>query len=170
MAMATRSVPMGWHPVPYVNAPDTLAELNIAMRTCVSMPVPEMDADNVFNDAEHMQAFRAWHDSIHYRTQAPFNIAGEAMCAYAHAWALVRQYGDESDTRTWVAMILCMVLGANEFKVRTGEYPTSMRRYVKDYYYTWMQLAAKLCMTFEGDEKLSELGAMRMAQGSWGKA
>jgi hypothetical protein len=171
MSMAQRTNPYGWDIVDnFVSAPSSLSDLNRAVNSTGKLVVWGGGSDtSIYACPEHNAAFRAWHDSVHWRHQLPMNFAGEAATVYVQIKHLLTQYGLETETEDWAALLLCEVIGQNLTYIQTGEYPADQRAYTEANVDNWKRLARQVCSELEADD-VNELQAIRLAQETWGKA
>lgn len=169
MTLANRCLPMGWHVEPnYHAAPKSLLELNATVNLRGMTVWGGCSNYTIFGDAEHNYAFRAWHDSVHYRHQMPYDLSGEAAVAFVQCWQLFQNYGDDTEVTEWAALILTEVIGQCLYEAQTGEFPLDQRAFDLDNVGQWRRLAARLAIELS-DDNVTERQALELAFGVFGK-
>jgi hypothetical protein len=79
----------------------------------------------IYGAASVNHAFRAWHDSLHLKLNAPFNMHGERIVALEQA----RLIGSD----TYGHLIIAEVIGQAEHYALTGQFPTDQKAFVIEY-------------------------------------
>jgi hypothetical protein len=79
----------------------------------------------IYNDAGVNHAFRAWHDSLHIKLNAPFTLDGELMVAKAQCLEL----GSTELSK----FIMAEVMGQAEYFAKHGEFPIDQVTFIKQY-------------------------------------
>lgn len=143
MTMANATNPRGWDAVSWAKAPHSLDDLIVFTDfDKVRMQVWDGASEvTIFGDAEHNQAFRAWHDAVHYDLQAPFTIAGEAAVAFTQVGQLVRRYGADGAVIEWSARLLSEVIGQALHEVQFGDFPADQVQFSIEDTPKWIRLA-----------------------------
>jgi hypothetical protein len=104
-------------------APESFESLSRAGKLVVWAGASE---GTVYGDALVNYAFRAWHDSLHLKLQAPFTLQGETVVALEQA----RILGLHS--RTWASLVMAEVLGQASYLAETGMFPKDQVRFTLD--------------------------------------
>ena len=105
-------------------APSTFAELKA--NTTSGLVVWSGASENtIYGDAIVNHAFRAWHDMLHLKLNAPFNEEGETRVALEQARLI------QSDN--YGKLIMCEVVGQVEFFNKFGMFPTNQVEFFKQY-------------------------------------
>lgn len=168
MTLANAANPLGWDVIDsYALAPQSLADVNRYVNNG-RMTVWSGYSDNtIYGCTEHNGAFRAWHDAIHYKLQAPFTFGGEAAVVYEQIRQLVDCYGDDDIVIQWCAYMLTEVLGQALFNVQYGEFPIDQREFVITSHHRWLPLARRLVIELGEGTKTRD--AVKLAKETWGK-
>ena len=104
-------------------APDSLESL---IRASTSpMVVYDGGSDNtIYGDPRVNHAFRAWHDSLHLKLNAPFDLAGETRVGLEQARILGGAYAE---------IVLCEVIGQIEYFNRYQAFPVNQLEFCLNY-------------------------------------
>lgn len=106
-----------------VNAPATFEEL---CRNVGKLVVWSGASDRtVYGDARVNHAFRAWHDSLHLKLNAPFTVEGETLVALEQA----RLIGSDA----WAQVMLAEVIGQVGYARSNGAFPVDQVEFIKQY-------------------------------------
>lgn len=174
MTMANATCPFGWIVEDsYPLAPLNLMGLNRSVKLTGRITVWGGGSDDtIYACPEHNHAFRAWHDSVHWRLQLPMTLAGECGVAYAQIAQMLTTYGHDEETEKWASYLLSEVVGQALHRVITGEFPSRQRIFVECDVSNWTRLAGEICATLVPDEEgtYSEHAAVRLAAEKFGKA
>lgn len=79
----------------------------------------------IYGDRAVNWAFRAWHDSLHLKLNAPFTEAGETQVALEQA----RIIGSD----TWGKIIIGEVVGQTEYFNKFGHFPADQVEFMRNY-------------------------------------
>lgn len=171
MTRANSMNPAGWLTTDsYHAAPVDLQSMNRTVADTGRLVIWTGGSDQtIYGCPEHNIAARAWHDAVHYRTQLPTTLAGEAGVCYVQCWQLLQEYGNDDEVRSWIELLLTEVIGqALEF-AQTGEFPKDQRGFTEFERGTWSKLAARIVLEL-GDDDATEADAIKLAAETWGKA
>jgi hypothetical protein len=173
MTMARRSNPLGWYITEsYVKAPHSLADLNTVMNTEGKLTIWGGASDyTVYACPEHNAAARAWHGMVHWFTQAPMTLAGEAVTAYVQIWQMLQQYGHDEQTEDWAAVLLTEVIGQALYKYETGEFPLDQLDFLLNNKGRFERVAKEICLQLSPDSDEVEptwCDAAKLAMETWG--
>lgn len=114
-------------------APSTLKELNDHIKKTGRILVYSGASENtIYGDKEINYAARAWHDYHHYKLQAPFNKAGEALVCEAQKQDLLKIFGDSPRTRLWMTYLDIEVNDMVEYYEKHGVFPEDQYAFVKE--------------------------------------
>lgn len=103
------------------NAPSTFEEL-----MQYGLIIWSGASDNtIYADPKVNHMFRAWHDSLHIKLNAPFTLQGEIYVATEQA----RQVGSD----ILAEIILAEVKGQAEYFDKHGEFPVNQISFIKQY-------------------------------------
>lgn len=103
-------------------APDTFETLN---RNVGKLVVWCGGSDNtIYGDARVNWAFRAWHDSLHLKMQAGFDLEGETRVAYEQARIIGGKYAE---------ILLAEIIGQAEYFKKFGQFPENQVQFIKEY-------------------------------------
>lgn len=168
LTLANANLPLGWDVIDsYTLAPNSLADINRFINNGRLAVWSGSSEDTIYGCTEHNGAFRAWHDAVHYKLQAPFTIGGEAAVVYEQIRQLVDCYGDDEIVVRWCAYMLSEVLGQALFNARYSEFPLRQRVFVVEDHVSWLTLAQRLVLQLGEGSKTRD--AMRLARETWGK-
>lgn len=105
-------------------APDTFANLK-SSQTGGRLVVWSGESSNtIYGDASSNWAFRAWHDFLHLKLNAPFTLEGEIHVAKAQA----------SQCGTLAAsIIMAEVQGQVEYFNKYGKFPVNQIEFIENY-------------------------------------
>lgn len=106
------------------HAPSTFAELSASATSGLVVWAGGSDK-TIYGDASTNHAFRAWHDSLHLKLNAPFTLAGETRVAL-HQASLVG--GDLMGN-----LIMAEVVGQAEHMAKTGHFPADQVKFIMEY-------------------------------------
>ena len=82
------------------DAPETFDELVRVSKQRGQIVVWKGESDNtIFGEPEFNWAFRAWHDSAHIRTGAPFTLEGERVACEQQIEDMFKRYGKSDQTQ-----------------------------------------------------------------------
>lgn len=170
MTCANAALPRGWRvEESYVKAPSSLLELNASMNTAGMVVWGGGSDATIFGCPDHNAAFRAWHDSIHWKHQLQFTVAGEAQAAYLQVREMVALYGVDEDIELWAAYILCEVLGQKLHHELHGEFPQDQRAFFEANLSAWTRLGTALVGQIGEQLKLTSREVLTLAKASWGQ-
>jgi hypothetical protein len=125
-------------------APNTFDELHSQMDVMGRMSIWSGDyTRSAFADTETWWQFRAWHDWVHYRYGAGFNMPGEHVACHIQAGQLMRLYGRTDDVVRMIAVLFCNVIGPLE-SAMAHRPVTDAHAYTVDNVGSWMPYAAKV--------------------------
>lgn len=105
-------------------APDSFEKL-IANKTAGLVVWAGASDSTIYGDAKVNHAFRAWHDSLHLKLNAPFTLAGETLVALEQA----RLIGSD----TYGKIILGEVVGQAEYHTKHGKFPVDQMEFMINY-------------------------------------
>lgn len=170
--MAGITCPSGWDQVErFEDAPTSLQAVieyaNRVGRLCIAME----DSDGTLYDcADTNHHLRAWHDSVHYRHQLQFNVAGEAAAVYVQCAQLLRVYGDSGRTRDWMRLLLADIVGLVLYHQRTKRWPKNKRGGTLNEAKLWGPVAAEIAEAYNAleDKRNHEEAALLLARKTWG--
>lgn len=77
----------------------------------------------IYGDPAVNWAFRAWHDSLHLKLNAPFTLEGEKRVALEQARLV--------DSDAIARIILAEVVGQAEYFAKQGEFPVDQVAFIK---------------------------------------
>lgn len=174
--LATKTCPRGWDEFPtFAEAPTTLADLTAYAHKHGRLGIATEDSDGtIFDCADTNVHLRAWHDSVHFRYQLAFNVAGEAAAVYVQAAQVYRVYGVNEKSIKWVQLLLADILGLVLHNKMTGKYPKNKRAGTVNAAARWRSVAESLGLAMTvtaargGDGMAFELTALDMAKADWG--
>lgn len=170
--MANRTCPSGWDEVPtFAEAPTTLYDLTLYAQTNGRLCVATEDSDGtIFDCADTNVHLRAWHDSIHFRHQIAFTVAGEAAATYAQVGQLYTVYGYNDKTVRWASLLLSDILGLVIHRKQAGKYPKNKRAGTINGAKRWLHIAHQIgVLTGDtADGRSREQIALSMAKADWG--
>lgn len=166
--IANKVCPSGWDEVAtFDEAPTTLAQINAYAAAHNRLCIATEDSEGtIFDCADTNVHLRAWHDSVHFRHQIAFTVAGEAAAVYVQAAQVYRVYGHNDRTVRWVSLLLADILGLVINHKQTGRYPKNKRAGTNNASHGWKYLANKI-----GEEcfgSTHEQLALAMAAEAWG--
>jgi hypothetical protein len=129
--LADQNNPRGW--LASETAPDSYEKLCAHLNAGNSMLVWNGACDNtIFDDAYTNQAFRAWHDAIHYSHGFDFSPAGELSTMQVQLQQL-HDYVPTAKARGWLDIIQAEIQGQLEYQERHGEFPDNQKGFVNAY-------------------------------------
>lgn len=156
MTMANATNRNGWDVGSWPEAAHSLDDLNQMIAADARIVVWSGASEvTIFADPEHNQAFRAWHDAVHYDLQAPFTLAGEAAVAFAQVGQIVRRYGADANVIEWSARILSEVIGQAIHEVQVGDFPADQVQFSIEDTPKWFRLANVLVGEFAAEVSLT---------------
>ena len=167
--MARKCLPKGYHVVErFEDAPTTLDGITAyAQDFGVLCVASEDSAGTIYDDIGVNVDLRAWHDSIHYRYQFAFNVAGEAAVTYIQVAQMYRVYGYNEKTIKWAQLLLADILGLVIHNKMTGKYPKNKRSGTLNAAPRWRAVAVLIGLACTGSDH--ELKAALLAEAEWGK-
>lgn len=168
--IATKVLPSGWDQVEkFDDAPTTLKGItdyaNEHGRLCVAR---EDSEGTIFDCADTNAHLRAWHDSVHFRHQLAFTVAGEAAAVYVQAAQVYYLYGYSEKTVRWVSYLLADILGLVLHVQKTGKYPKNKRAGVVKYCRKWVRVAHIIGKAVSDNLATHEQVALDLAREAWG--
>jgi hypothetical protein len=102
-------------------APSSLKEL----AQLTSMVVWQGGSEaTIYGDPTVNHAFRAWHDSLHLKLNAPFTLAGEKLVALEQARIIGGNYGK---------IVIAEVVGQAEHFEKHGTFPIDQKAFITEY-------------------------------------
>lgn len=168
--IATQVLPNGFDVVEkFADAPTTLEALTAYANEHGRLCIASEDCEGtIFDCADTNLCLRAWHDSVHYRHQLAFNVAGEAAAVYIQAAQVFHLYGVTPRSIWWVQLLLADILGlVINFKMR-GTYPKNKRAAAK-YAKQWRDCAQRIGKAVsEAAPEDHEAAALKLAVEDWG--
>lgn len=166
--MATRTCPSGWDEVAtFEAAPTTLQAMTEYAKRAGRLCVATEDSDGtIFDCADTNVHLRAWHDSVHFRHQLAFTVAGEAAAVYVQAAQVYRVFGVSEKTVRWVQLLLADILGLVLHVKKTGKYPANKRSGTVNEAKHWSFVARQIGAKCSGLDH--EAAALAMAKAEWG--
>jgi hypothetical protein len=105
-------------------APDTFETLKSNVVSILTVWSGASDK-TIYGDAAVNHAFRAWHDSLHLKLNAPFTLEGEILVAKFQANAL------KNDALG--AIIMAEVQGQAEYFAKHGTFPENQVEFIQSY-------------------------------------
>jgi hypothetical protein len=81
--------------------------------------------NTIYGENSVNHAFRAWHDSLHLKLNAPFTLEGETLVGLEQA----RLIGSE----TFGKIIMTEVVGQVEYNIKTGLFPINQEQFIINY-------------------------------------
>lgn len=168
--IATKCLPSGWDQVErFEDAPTTLqAVTEYATRNGRLCIATEDSEGTIYDCADTNHHLRAWHDSVHYRHQLRFDVAGEAAATYIQCAQLYRVYGDNDRSRHWCSLLLADILGLVIHYQRTRRWPKNKRAGTINEAKNWKFIAAEIADTIAADPANHEQLALELAARTWG--
>lgn len=165
--IAMKTNPSGWDEVAtFEAAPTTLLDMTAYANKHGRLCVATEDSDGTIYDcADTNVHLRAWHDSVHFRYQLAFNVAGEAAAVYVQAAQVYRVYGVSEQSKRWVALLLSDILGLVLHHKQTGKYPKNKRAGTVNGAKRWVHVAEQLTACVGAAH---EGLALDMAKADWG--
>lgn len=166
--LAGVTCPRGWDEfATFAEAPTTLKALTDYANEHGRLGIATEDSDGtIFDCADTNVHLRAWHDSVHFRYQLAFTVAGEAAAVYVQAAQVYRVFGYNEKTVRWVQLLLADILGLVIHHKKTGKYPKNKRAGCVNEAPKWKDLAHRLGVGTAGLEH--EALALAMAKADWG--
>ena len=123
LTMANITAP-SWETVEEHEAPSSLDELIDMSTERGHIIVSKGHSDKtIFGEPEFNWAFRAWHDSAHFRINAPFTLEGEIAACEQQIKDMVQRYGKSKQTDKWAQMIRIEVIGQAIHFENEGAFP-----------------------------------------------
>jgi len=168
--IANKVCPSGWDEfATFAEAPTTLAALTAYAQDHGRLCIATEDSDGtIFDCADTNVHLRAWHDSVHFRHQLAFNVAGEAAAVYVQAMQVYYLYGVTDQTIRWVQLLLADILGLVIHVKQTGKYPKNKRAGTVNAAPRWKRCAEDLATVFLSDPTQHEQVALAYAAENWG--
>lgn len=166
--IANKVCPSGWDEVAtFAEAPTTLETMTAYAKEHGRLCVATEDSDGtIFDCADTNVHLRAWHDSVHFRHQLAFTVAGEAAAVYVQAAQVYRLYGYSEMTVRWVQLLLADILGLVIHHKMTGKYPKNKRNGCVNAARQWKNVAEQIGQACSGE--FHERRALYLAQENWG--
>lgn len=166
--IANKVCPNGWDEFPtFDEAPTTLAALTDYGVKHGRLGIATEDSEGtIFDCADTNVHLRAWHDSVHFRHQLSFTVAGEAAAVYVQAMHVYHLYGVNDRTIYWVQLLLADILGLVIHVKQTGKYPTNKRAGTVNAAPRWKSVAIALSVLDRGSSH--EQAALAFAKEHWG--
>lgn len=116
------------------SAPSSFEELQELLQSGSRLKVwPGGSEQTVYTDPEINHAFRAWHDWSHWIAAQPFTLEGERAVSALQCRHILMDFGDNSHTRRWRAIVEAEVIGQNEYRVRHRRFPLNQVGFVLAY-------------------------------------
>jgi hypothetical protein len=105
-------------------APDTFQKLKECSISGLVVWAGASD-QTIYGDAKVNYAFRAWHDALHLKLNAPFTDQGERIVALEQARLIgADKLGD---------IIMGEVVGQAEYFAKTGQFPVNQYEFIVNY-------------------------------------
>jgi hypothetical protein len=166
--MAQRLLPAGWDEVAkFEDAPTTLQGITeYATRNGRLCIATEESDGTIFDCADTNVHLRAWHDSVHFRHQTAFNVAGEAATVYVQVAQLYRVFGFNEKTVRWASLLLADILGLVLHVKQTGKYPKNKRAGTVNAAPKWKRVAIQIAETCNA--LACEPAALELSKAEWG--
>lgn len=170
--IANKVCPNGWDEFPtFAEAPTTLADLTAYAKEHGRLGIATEDSEGtIFDCADTNVHLRAWHDSVHFRHQLAFNVAGEAAAVYVQCAQVFRVYGVNDRSIRFAQWLLADILGLVIHHKQTGKYPKNKRAGTVNAAPRWKALAIRLATSIDyADLGLDfEACALDAAKADWG--
>lgn len=107
-------------------APDTFGKLVSQASSGSRLVVWSGGSDQtIYGDSKVNYAFRAWHDQLHLKLNAPFTLEGETIVATEQCRLI-------SSTQM-AQLIMAEVIGQVEHVLKTGEFPVNQIDFIRNY-------------------------------------
>lgn len=166
--LANKTCPQGWDEfATFAEAPTTLAELTAYANKHGRLGIATEDSEGtIFDCADTNVHLRAWHDSVHFRHQLAFTVAGEAAAVYVQCAQVFRVYGVNDRSRRFAQWLLADILGLVIHHKKTGTYPKNKRAGCINEAPKWKALARRLSELPTGIG--NEQHALAAAKADWG--
>jgi len=166
--MAMRCCPAGWDTVEkFEDAPTTLQAVTEYATRNGRLCIASEDSDGTIYDcADTNHHLRAWHDSVHFRHQIGFHVAGEAAATYVQVAQLYRVYGVNAESRRWAELLLADILGLVIHYQRSRRWPKHKRNGTINEAKNWTFVAKEISEQCLGGGH--EYAALELAAKTWG--
>lgn len=113
---------------PRYTAKDTAPETFQALKSQATSGLVVWDGmsdQTIYGDNKVNHAFRAWHDSLHLKLNAPFTLEGETIVALEQARVLDSGYHGE--------IMLAEVIGQARYLAKYGHFPIDQTKFILEY-------------------------------------